>query len=41
MSPCNIREVSRLMEDLKARGMDLAAFQAKDLFEIIKGRTLW
>lgn len=41
MAPCNVREVGNLMSDLKSRGMDLAAFEAKELFEVIKGRTLW
>ena len=41
VAPCNVREVANLMSDLKSRGMDLAAFEAKELFEIIKGRTLW
>ena len=41
VSPCNIREVSWLTEDPKARGTDPAAFQAKDLLELIRGRTLW
>jgi len=29
------------MEDLKGNGIDLASFEAKELFNIIKGRTLW
>ncbi len=41
VAPCNVREVGNLMSDLKNRGMDLAAFEAKELFEVIKGRTLW
>lgn len=41
MAPCNVKEVGNLMADLKSRGMDLAAFEAKELFEIIRGRTLW
>ncbi|KAK9908972.1 hypothetical protein WJX75_005467 [Coccomyxa subellipsoidea] len=41
VAPCKVREVANLMSDLKSRGMDLAAFEAKELFEIIKGRTLW
>ena len=36
-----MKEVGNLMSDLKSRGMDLAAFEAKELFEVIKGRTLW
>ena len=34
-------QVSKLLEDLKEKGMDLAAFEARELFEVIKGRTLW
>lgn len=34
-------QVSKLLEDLKGKGMDLAAFEARELFEVIKGRTLW
>ena len=34
-------QVSNLLADLKGKGMDLAAFEAKELFEVIKGRTLW
>lgn len=41
VAPCNVKEVANLMWDLKSRGMDLAAFEAKELFDFIKGRTLW
>ena len=41
VAPCNLREVRRLVQDLKERGMDLDAFQPADLFNTIRGRTLW
>lgn len=41
VAPCNVKEVGNLMADLKSRGMDLAAFEARELFQIIRGRTLW
>jgi hypothetical protein len=37
----HVLQVSNLLEDLKGKGMDLAAFEARELFELIKGRTLW
>jgi hypothetical protein len=39
--PCNERLVSQLLQDLKGWGMDLESFHPKDLFETIRGRTLW
>ena len=37
----HVLQVGNLLEDLKGKGMDLAAFEARELFESIKGRTLW
>lgn len=39
--PCNERMVAQLLQDLKGWGVDLESFQPKDLFDTIKGRTLW
>lgn len=39
--PCSERLVGQLLQDLKGWGVDLESFQPKDLFETIRGRTLW
>ena len=39
--PCNERLVAQLLQDLKGWGVDLEAFQPSDLYDTIKGRTLW
>jgi hypothetical protein len=39
--PCNERLVAQLLQDLSGWGVDLEAFQPSDLFETIRGRTLW
>ena len=39
--PCNEHLVGQLLQDLKGWGVDLESFQPKDLFETIRGRTLW
>ena len=39
--PCNERLVEQLLQDLKGWGVDLESFQPKDLFDTIRGRTLW
>ena len=41
VAPCSLHGVGRLVQDLMDRGMDLHAFQPEDLFNIIRGRTLW
>ena len=39
--PCNMRLVAQMLQDLKESGVDLEAFQPSDLYDTIKGRTLW
>ena len=38
---CSARKVERLLQDLRGRGIDLESFEPEQLFEQIKGRTLW
>ena len=38
---CSARKVERLLRDLQSRGIDLESFEPEQLFETIKGRTLW
>ena len=38
---CSARKVERLLQELRGRGIDLEAFEPDQLFEQIKGRTLW
>ena len=39
--PCNERLVGQLLADLKGWGVDLESLKPSDLFDTIKGRTLW
>lgn len=39
--PCNERLVAQLLQELTGWGVDLESFQPKDLFDTIRGRTLW
>ena len=41
VAPCHANDVASMLTDLKSKGMDLGAFQAKELFQLIEGRTLW
>lgn len=38
---CSAGKVERLLQDLRGRGIDLEAFEPEQLFEQIRGRTLW
>ena len=38
---CSAHKVERLLRDLQSRGIDLESFEPEQLFETIKGRTLW
>lgn len=38
---CSARKVQKLLRDLRSRGIDLEAFEPDELFNLIKGRTLW
>lgn len=38
---CSARKVERLLQELKGRGIDLESFEPHELFNLIKGRTLW
>ncbi len=39
--PCNERLVGQLLVDLKGWGVDLESLKPSDLFDTMKGRTLW
>ena len=39
--PCNERLVSQLLTDLRGWGVDLESLKPSDLYDTIKGRTLW
>ena len=38
---CSAHKVERLLQELRGHGIDLEAFEPDQLFEQIKGRTLW
>lgn len=38
---CSAAKVERLLQHLRERGIDLEAFEPEQLFEQIKGRTVW
>ena len=38
---CNERDVASLLQDLRMQGIDLEAFEPHQLFDAIRGRTLW
>jgi hypothetical protein len=38
---CDARQVEELLQGLRAQGIDLERFEPQQLFELIKGRTLW
>ena len=39
--PCNERLIGQLLADLKGWGVELESLKPSDLFDIIRGRTLW
>ena len=39
--PCNERLVGQLLADLKGWGVELESLKPSDLFDVIRGRTLW
>lgn len=38
---CSAQKVGRLLQDLRGQGIDLESFKPEQLFEQIRGRTLW